>query len=141
MINDEAFSMICSTIHSLRRGVGGRESLEGEERGEDKKEIVFGEKQMLLIPFLGIWLVTGMLINGNGKYMEGCEGVNVSKSSGLFLRKVNEGEEKRRSGGELDLLDKPRCVLGYTSWVVGVYIDNESTMALFLEKEGHGFGL
>ncbi|KAH8504709.1 hypothetical protein H0E87_012085 [Populus deltoides] len=115
MINDEAFSMICSTIHSLRRGVGGRESLEGEERG--------------------------MLINGNGKYMEGCEGVNVSKSSGLFLRKVNEGEEKRRSGGELDLLDKPRCVLGYASWVLGVYIDNESTMALFLEKEGHGFGL
>jgi hypothetical protein len=41
-----------------------------------------------------------MLINGNGKYMEGCEGVNVSKSSGLFLRKVNEGEEKRREEAE-----------------------------------------
>jgi hypothetical protein len=100
MINDEAFSMICSTIHSLRRGVGGRESLEGEERGEDKKEIVFGEKQMLLIPFLGIWLVTGMLINGNGKYMEGCEGVNVSKSSCCFsgeLTRVRRREEAEGS--------------------------------------------
>lgn len=102
MINDEAFSMICSTIHSLRRGVGGRESIEGEERGEDKKEIVFGEKQMLLIPFLGIWLITGMLINGNGKYMEGCEGVNVSKSSGCFSGKFTRVRRRQEAEGSVE---------------------------------------